>query len=62
MAMKILITDKMANDAIQVLKDAGHNVTFDEMDGNSLLEEIPKYDALMMRSRTKATTKLVSRR
>jgi len=59
MAMKILITDKMANEAIQVLKDAGHEVTYDEMDGDSLLKEIPKYDALMVRSRTKAVTEII---
>ena len=40
--MKILITDKMADEAIQLLKDAGHDVTFDEMDGDTLLKEIPK--------------------
>jgi len=57
--MKILITDKTANEAIQLLKDAGHDVTFDEMDGDTLLKEIPKYDALMVRSRTKATTEIV---
>jgi D-3-phosphoglycerate dehydrogenase len=57
--MKILITDKTANEAIQLLKDEGHDVTFDEMDGNTLLKEIPKYDALMVRSRTKATTEIV---
>ena len=57
--MKILITDKMAEEAIQLLKDAGHDVTFDEMDGDTLLEEIPKYDALMIRGRTKAITPIV---
>jgi D-3-phosphoglycerate dehydrogenase len=57
--MKILITDKMANEAIEVLKNAGHEVTYDEMDGDTLLKEIPKYDALMVRSRTKAITEIV---
>ena len=57
--MKILITDKMAEEAIQLLKDAGHNVTFDEMDGDTLLKEISKYDALMVRGRTKAVTEIV---
>lgn len=57
--MKILITDKTANEAIKMLKDAGHDVTFDEMDGATLLKEIPKYDALMVRSRTKANTEIV---
>jgi len=57
--MKILITDKMADEAIQLLKDAGHDVTFDEMDGDTLLKEIPKYDALMVRGRTKVITDIV---
>jgi len=57
--MKILITDKMAEEAIMLLKDAGHDVTYDEMDPKTLIAEIPKYDALMVRSRTKATTEVV---
>ena len=57
--MKILVTDKMADEAIQVLKDAGHDVTFDEMDADTLLKEISNYDALMVRSRTKAVTEVV---
>jgi len=57
--MKILITDKMANEAIELLKDAGHDVTFDEMDGATLLKEISAYDALMVRGRTKAVTEIV---
>jgi len=58
--MKILVSDKMAEEAIQVLKDAGHEVTYDEMDAETLLAEISKYDALMVRSRTKATTEVVN--
>ena len=57
--MKVLITDKMADEALKVLKDAGYNVTYDEMDGATLLKEIPNYDALMVRSRTKVTTDIV---
>ena len=57
--MKVLITDKMAEEAIQVIKQAGHEVTYDEMDHDTLLKEIPKYDALMVRSRTKAITEIV---
>lgn len=57
--MKILITDKMANEAIELLKDAGHDVTFDEMDGETLLKEISTYDALMVRGRTKAVKEVV---
>jgi len=59
--MNILITDKMADEAIQLLKDAGHNVTFDEMDAETLLKEIPKYAALMVRGRTKVVTDVVNK-
>lgn len=52
--MKILITDKMALEAIELLKKADHNVTFEELDEKDLIKEIPKYDGLMIRSRTKA--------
>ena len=57
--MNILITDKMADEAIKMLKDAGHNVTFDEMNHDTLLKEIGKYDALMVRGRTKAVKEIV---
>lgn len=57
--MKVLITDKMAEEAIQVLKKAGHNIVYDELDATTLLKEIEKYDALMIRSRTKATKEVV---
>jgi len=59
--MNILITDKMADEAIRLLKDAGHNVTFDEMDAETLLKEIPEYDALMVRGRTKVVTEVVNK-
>jgi len=58
--MKVLITDKMAEEAIELLKDAGHDVTFDEMDADKLLLEISKYDALMVRGRTKAIADVVN--
>jgi len=57
--MKVLVTDKSAEEALQVFKDAGHELTYDEMNHDTLLKEIPKYDALMVRSRTKATTEIV---
>ena len=57
--MKILITDKMANEALQIFKETGHDVTYDEMDGDTLLKEITKYDALMVRGRTKVIKEIV---
>lgn len=57
--MKILVTDKSAKEALDVFKNAGHDLTYDEMDGDTLLKEIPAYDALMVRSRTKVVTEIV---
>lgn len=57
--MKILITDKMAEEAVKELEAAGHDVTFDEMDHDRLLDTISDYDALMIRSRTKVTEDIV---
>ena len=57
--MKVLVSDKMAEEAIQVLKDAGHDITYEEYDAETLLKEISKYDALMVRSRTKAVKEIV---
>jgi len=57
--MKVLVTDKMAEEAIQALKDEGCDVTYEELDAESLLKEIPNYDALMVRSRTKAIKEVV---
>jgi D-3-phosphoglycerate dehydrogenase len=59
--MNVLITDKMAKEAIQLIKEAGHDVTYDEeMDGDTLLNEISNYDALMVRGRTKVVTDIVN--
>jgi D-3-phosphoglycerate dehydrogenase len=57
--MKVLITDKMAEEAVQVLKKAGHDVTYNEMDASTLVKEIGKYDALMIRSRTKVVKEVI---
>ena len=58
--MKILITDKTENEVVQQLKDAGQEVIFNEMDATTLLKEIPKFDGLMVRSRTKATADIIN--
>jgi len=57
--MKVLVTDKSAEEALQAFKDANHELTYDEMDHDTLLREIPIYDALMVRSRTKVTKEIV---
>jgi D-3-phosphoglycerate dehydrogenase len=57
--MKILITDKMAEEAVDLLKKEGYDVTLDEMDADKLLLEISKYDGLMVRGRTKVIEDVV---
>ena len=57
--MKVLVTDKSAEEALQVFKDANHELNYDEMDNDTLLKEISNYDALMVRSRTKVTKEIV---
>ena len=58
--MKILITDKMAEEATEILKNAGYDVFYNEMDSETLHKEISKYDALMIRSRTKVGKEIIS--
>lgn len=59
--MKILITDKMAEEAIDMLEKAGHDVVFDEASPEHLLEIIGDYDALLVRSRTKVRNDAIDR-
>ncbi len=52
--MKILITDGLEKEAIDSLRKA-HQVDVAEPDAKALLEQIPAYDALIVRGRTKVT-------
>ena len=56
--MKILITDPLAPEAVEMLEKE-HQVTVDEMDHDTLLNSIGEYDALMVRGRTKARAEIV---
>jgi len=58
--MKILVADKMADEAIKILKEK-HEIVFSELDPEGLLNEIGKYDALMVRSRTKVTKEVIKK-
>ena len=51
--MKVLITDKMAEEAINLLKKENFDVTYQEYDESTLIKELHKYDGLMIRGRTK---------
>lgn len=58
--MRILITDGLETEAIAVLRKQ-HDVTVAELDPKELLEQIPGYHALIVRSRTKVTKEVLTR-
>lgn len=58
--MKILICDPTHEDAISYLKKQDVEVTYSpEIDAPALLEEVPKFEALFVRSRTKVTKDVI---
>jgi len=59
--MKVLVTDKLADEAIKMLKDNNFEVKYEELDHDALLNEIAGYDALIVRSRTKVTADIVEK-
>ncbi|MCD6512011.1 MAG: phosphoglycerate dehydrogenase [Thermoplasmata archaeon] len=58
--MKVLITDEVAEEAINKLKEK-HEVVYKELRGEELAKEIPEYDALMVRSGTKVTADIIEK-
>lgn len=52
---KILVTDPLDPLAAQALRKAGHEVDERKLTPEELLREMPKYDALLVRSETKVT-------
>ena len=58
--MKILVTDGLEAEAVTTLRKA-HEVTVAELDAKQLLESIPAYQGLIVRSRTKVTKEVIAR-
>ncbi len=58
--MRIIITDEVAKEAMELLKEK-HEVVFKELRGEELANEIGEYDALMVRSGTKVTADIIER-
>ena len=57
---KILITDPVSEELIQILKSAGHKVNYlPDIDSSHLISIIENYDAIAVRSRTKVTRKVI---
>jgi D-3-phosphoglycerate dehydrogenase len=62
MAPRVLISDALSDTAVQIFKDRGLDVTFEPnlgKDKDKLLQMIPKFDGLAIRSATKVTPKLL---
>ncbi|MEW6069580.1 MAG: phosphoglycerate dehydrogenase [Candidatus Thermoplasmatota archaeon] len=58
--MRILIADKISDEAIAKLEKE-HEVVFSELSPEELMREIEKYDALVVRSRTKVTREVIEK-
>ncbi len=59
--MKILVNDKLAEEAIIKLKDAGFEVDINKREPDKLAEDIKDFDGILIRSGTKVTTEVVKK-
>ena len=58
--MKVLVSEKIADTGIKMLKEAGHQVdVILDQTPEELLETIPEYDALIVRSATQANRQVI---
>lgn len=57
--MKVLITDKINEKAAEIVKEAAEPVTLPTMEEDELCKIIGEYDALLVRSQTKVTRKII---
>ena len=57
---KILITDGMAAEGVEILKQAGHTVDNKKISADELLKVIGEYDGLVVRSATQVTEKVIA--
>lgn len=57
---KVLIADKIADDGINLLKNAGHQVDVVKLTPEELVAKIGDYDAIIVRSATKVTKDVIN--
>ena len=56
---KILINDGIHPTGAKMLQDAGHEISLDKIEQADLASELPKFDAICVRSATKVRTELI---
>ena len=57
---KVLVTDKLDESGLTILKQGGSEVDYKPgIDATELIEIIGQYDALLVRSQTKATKEIL---
>ena len=62
MSKKVLVTDRLSDEGIEVLRDRGYEVDVRlDMTEGDLLETIPAYEALIVRSATSVTKEVLDR-
>lgn len=59
--MKILVNDKLAEEAINILKDAGYEVDTNKRDHDGLLNNIGDFDGILIRSGTKLKSDIIEK-
>ena len=57
--MKVLVTDKINESAGKIIEQAAQVEILPTMTEDELIQIIPQYDALMVRSQTKVTAKII---
>ena len=58
--MKVLVCDPVSTRCLEVLKDAGLEVSYQpKISAEDLIKQIPEYDAVIVRSRTKITSSVI---
>ena len=60
MTFKILVSDGLSEAGLQLLRSAGEVVASPKITPEELLVALPEYDALVVRSRTKVTAKVIA--
>ena len=56
---KILINDGIHPDGLELLRDAGYDVSTDKIPQDELMERLPEYDVITVRSATKVRKELI---